>query len=41
VYGVAQRKLIGDYFVCYRWDEEVKQLIVTTIYKKGSRNVDY
>lgn len=41
VYGAAQRKLTGDYFVCYRWDEEVKQLIVTTIYKRGSKNVDY
>lgn len=41
VYGAAQRQLIGDYFVCYRLDEEAKQLIVTTIYKRGSKNVDY
>lgn len=32
VRGFSQRVKIGEYTVCYRWDEHLKKLIITTVY---------
>lgn len=32
VYGFTQRVTIGQYKVCYKWDDQDKMIIITTVY---------